>query len=222
MKKTALIILIILTAGFLSLDAQSINFKVGVFYPDTNSDLWDDNFENLAFDKSDMAAAYWAAELEMFMNRNFSLAVEAGHYRRDIFTVYKDVEYEDGSPINQDISLRITSFEAGFKFYPIGNRQVFNPYIGIGAGLYAWKYYQGGEFVDWIEEVVYEGEAYTDKVTPGVNARAGFVYRLSRSAGVSLEGKYTYIRGTLSSLFEGFQKLDLGGFTFTAGIHLFL
>lgn len=222
MKKIMLVLLMILMGGVLSVNAQSVNFKLGVFYPGAASDLWDLNFENLAFGQKDMMGTYFGAELELFMGRNFSLALEGGRYKREIYTVYSDVEYDDGTPINQDISLGITTLEADIKIYPLGHRKEFNPYIGGGFGLYFWKYYQGGEFVDFLENVVYEGEAYTDRITPGFNAKAGFVYRLRRSIGVSLETKYTYVRGELSELFEDFETFDLGGFTFTVGIHFFL
>ncbi len=222
MKKIALVIVMMLMIGLFSLNAQSINFKIGAFAPGAASDLWDLNFENLAFDKGDMTGTYYGAELELFMGRNFSLAVEGGRYKKDVYTLYTTAEYDDGTPIYQDISLGITTLEADLKIYPLGHRKEFNPYVGGGIGLYFWRYYEGGEFVDFEEEIVYEGEAYTDRITPGFNAKAGFVYRLRRSLGVSMEAKYTVVKGELSELFEGFEKLDLGGFTFSVGIHLFL
>jgi hypothetical protein len=99
---------------------------------------------------------------------------------------------------------------------------LFNPYFGVGIGIYAWKYYQGGEFVDFLEEVVYEGEAYTSSISPGFNARVGFVYRFKRNMGISFETRYVYLKGNLSSLFEGFEKLDLSNVTFTMGVNFFL
>jgi len=222
MKKVALVILSLLIVGFSSLNGQSLNLKIGAFYPIMKSDLWDLNRENLAFGDADMIGVYWGAEFEIFMGRQFSLALEAGHYKRDVFTVYKDVVYEDGTPIHQDFSLRITTIEADFKLYPLGHRKLFNPYIGFGIGLYAWKYYQGGEFVDFEEEIVYEGEAYTNTITPGFNAKLGFVYRYRRSFGISFEARYIYLKGQLSELFEGFGKLDLSSITLNIGVHLFL
>jgi hypothetical protein len=222
MKKIALVIMSLLIAGFFSLNGQSLNLKIGAFYPNMESDLWEINRENLAFDKADMLGVYLGAEFEIFMGRQFSLALEAGHYKKDIFTVYKDVVYDDGTPIYQDLSLRMTTIEADFKLYPLGHRRLFNPYIGCGIGLYVWKYYQGGEFVDFEDETVYEGEAYTNTITPGFNAKLGFVYRYRRTFGISFEARYIYVKGQLSSLFEGFEKLDLSSVTLSIGVHLFL
>lgn len=227
MKKTAFIVLAVavLMVGTLplSLQGQSINLKVGGFYPALESDLWAQDLSDLAFEKQDLLGVYWGAELEMEMGRYFTGSFETGYYEQDIRTVYRDWEYEDGSPINQDISLRITSVEAGFKLYPMGYRNVFNPYIGAGVGAYFWKYYQGGEFIDFDDGSIYEGEAYTTTVTPGFNARAGFVYRFKRTMGIQFEAKYTYLKGQLSGLFDpSFEKLDLSGVTFTMGVNFFL
>jgi hypothetical protein len=207
----------------LSLQGQSINLKVGGFYPALESDLWAQDLSDLAFEKQDLLGVYWGAELEMEMGRYFTGSFETGYYEQDVRTVYRDWEYEDGSAINQDISLRITSVEAGFKLYPMGYRNVFNPYIGAGVGAYFWKYYQGGEFIDFDDGSIYEGEAYTTTVTPGFNARAGFVYRFKRTMGIQFEAKYTYLKGQLSGLFDpSFEKLDLSGVTFTMGVNFFL
>lgn len=227
MKKTAFIVLAVavLMVGTLplSLQGQSINLKVGGFYPALESDLWAQDLNDLAFEKQDLLGVYWGAELEMEMGRYFTGSFETGYYEQDVRTVYRDWEYEDGSAINQDISLRITSVEAGFKLYPMGYRNVFNPYIGAGVGAYFWKYYQGGEFIDFDDGSIYEGEAYTTTVTPGFNARAGFVYRFKRTMGIQFEAKYTYLKGQLSGLFDpSFEKLDLSGVTFTMGVNFFL
>lgn len=222
MRKLSVTLLMILMLGAASLSAQSVNFKIGALYPTMNSDLWEVNLENLAYDKADMLDVYWAAELEMFMGRYFSLALEAGHYRQEIYSQYKTAVYDDGTPIYQDFFLRITSLEASFKLYPLGHRKMFNPYFGIGIGIYAWKYYQGGEFVDFVEETVYEGEAHTNAITPGFNTKVGFVYRFKHNMGISFETRYVYLKGNLSSLFEGFEKFDLSNVTFTMGVNFFL
>lgn len=225
MKKLGLITLLIaaLIIGIspLNLHGKSFNLKLGAFYPAMDSDLWTDNLENLAFDKQDMMGAYLGAELEMDMGRYFTLALEGGYYSQELFSTYRDYEHEDGSPIDQNLSLHIASLEADFKLYPMGYRNIFNPYIGGGVGIYAWKYLQGGEFINFEEGTIYEGEAYTRTITPGFNAKIGFVYRFQRSMGISFEARYTFLKGELSDLFEGFNRLDLSGVTFIMGVNFF-
>ncbi len=222
MKKIFVLFVSIILIGTLAMDARSFNLKIGTFWPDMKSDLWDENLYDLTFDKEDMRGLYLGAEFEVFMNRYASFSLEAGHYSKKIYTIYSQYELDDGTALNHDINLSIYSFEAGMKLYPMGHRGVFNPYIGAGVGLYAWKYIQGGDFIDYDDYSVYEGEAVTETVTPGFFGKAGFVYRFQRSVGISFEAKYTYLKGNLSELFEGYGKLDLNGLTLSVGVNLFL
>jgi opacity protein-like surface antigen len=227
MKKIALILLfaaiVMMGIDGSTLNAQSFNLKIGLFHPLLKSDLWETNMDNLAFDKKDLRDAYYGVEYEYFLNRYISFAVEAGYYKKEHFSFYRDYEYDDGSPIEQNLSLRIVNLEADFKIYPIGHGQRFYPYLGGGVGMYFWKYEQWGDFIDFTEGIVNQDEyAETTTNTLGFNARAGIVMRLSRNMGVAFEGKYQYLKGELSSFFEGFEKLDLSGFTFTIGANFYL
>jgi len=221
MKRTAITFMAV-WLGSMALSAQSYNLKIGLFQPSLKSDLWQINLENLAFKKSDMKNTYYAFEYEFFLNRYSSFSVELGSYNRNLYSEYRDYEYEDGTPIYQNLSLRITPLELSYKFYPIGHRRVFIPYLGVGGGVYFWRYEQWGEFIDFETGDVNEGNAITRTTTLGFNVRAGFILRLQRSLGIAFEGKYQNLNGRLSGYFEGFNQLDLGGFTATIGLNVYL
>jgi len=221
MKRTILMLLVLgLGSGILF--SQSINFKIGLFSPSLQSDLWEDNMNNLAFNKTDMLDTYYGAEYEFFLNRIASFSVEIGKYSKEIYSEYKDYTFADDSPIFQNIYLSVTPIEANIKLYPFGHRRVFFPFLGVGVGLYAWTYQQWGDFVIFPDLDIQEGFAETKTFSFGFNARAGLVLRFHHRFAFALEGKYQYVRGQLSGSFEGFEMLDLGGLTATAGIHIFL
>lgn len=220
MKRTILS-LMVLGLGSGVLFSQSINLKIGLFMPSLQSDLWETNLGNLDFSKSDMIHSYEGAEFELFLNRYTSCSIEIGSYRKDVDSQYRDYTYADGSPISQSFSLRITPFEANIKLYPLGQGHVVSPYFGAGAGLYAWTYQQWGEFVIFPEETIESGFAYTKTYSIGFNGRAGLLFRIQSQVALALEGKYQYLRGRLSSDFEGFELLDLGGITATFGVNIY-
>lgn len=223
MKRVIAILIVVLAVGLAGqLDAQSFNLKVGAFYPSQESDLWEINRENLFFDKQDMLGAYFGLELEAYVTRFMSLTLEGGRYDREYFSEYRYYEHEDGSPIYQDLYLNMTFLETTLKIYPFGHRGYFNPYLGAGVGIYFWDYGQGGDFIDMETDTIYEGQAISDRATPGVNFKGGFVYRFQQKMGISFEARYTMLKDDLSSHFEGFEKFDLSGFTFTVGINIFL
>lgn len=222
MKKAAAIILSILVVGLVPLTAQSLNLKIGLFQPNMNSDLWETNMENLALNKQDMQDLIYALEYEIFIHSRFAISLELWHYEKEHYSAYKDYEYDDGSPINQNLALSISSLELNVKVYPTSYRRAFNPFIGAGIGIYRWIYEQWGDFINFEDWTVFEGYADTRAYTLGFNGRAGFVFRFRRSVGFSFEAKYQYLKGQLSSLFEGFGKLDMSGLTLSIGLNLFL
>jgi hypothetical protein len=221
--KRAIMLLMAFGLGAGLLFSQSINLKMGVFLPSLQSDLWEENIRNLAFNKSDLINIYEGVEFEYFPNRYTSLSLEIGTYHKTVYSEYTDYTYEDGSPIRQNISLRIMPIEANIKLYPLGRRNTISPYVGAGAGLYVWRYQQWGDFVIFPEAYIREEEfAETKTFSFGFNGRAGLLIRFHPRVALSLEGKYQYLRGQLSGYFEGFEKLDLGGITTTVGINFFL
>lgn len=200
------------------LGSQSIHLKIGLFIPELKSDLWTINQENLTFERSDMVNVVYGGEYEFYIDRHLSLSLEVGSYAKTVYAQYRDYEFEDGRPIFQNISLRIVPVEANLKLYPMGNRNRFNPYVGIGAGVYAWTYQQSGYFINFEDDSISEGFAETQRFAFGLNGRAGLTYRFQQRLGVILEGKYQYLQGKLSRNFEGFDPLDMSGFLIQAGV----
>jgi len=222
MKKTIILVLLFVMGSMAPLTAQSVNLKVGLFSLQMKSDLWETNMENLALIEGDMKDTIYAIEYEHFLNRQFSLTFEVSHYEKEHYSAYRDYEYDDGSSINQNLALNLTAMEVNAKFYPSTYMRRFNPYLGGGVGLYYWKYEQWGDFINFDDFTVDEGYADTRTYTLGFNARAGFVLRFKRNVGVSFEARYQFLKGQLSSLFEGFEPLDLNGFSINVGLNLFL
>lgn len=204
-----------------ALFSQSVNLKIGLFVPSMDSDLWRINTENLVFSRSDMVGAYYAGEYEIFLNRNTSATLEIGSYVKSVNSQYRDYEFANGEPIYQSLQLRLTPVEANIKFYPMGHRTRVFPFIGAGAGVYAWTYQQWGDFINFEDDSVNEGFAETRRFAFGLNARLGLVFRFQSRLAFAVEGKYQYLRGRLSGYFEGFDRLDLGGFTANASINVY-
>jgi hypothetical protein len=201
--------------------SQSIHLKIGLFVPRLQSDLWEISQENLTFERSDMVNVVYGGEYEFYLNRNFSLAAEVSSYAKTVYAQYRDYEFEDGTPIFQNITLRLVPVEAGLKFYPMGHRNRINLFIGAGAGVYAWTYQQSGYFINFQNDSISEGFAETRRFAFGLNSRIGLAFRFQQRLGFSLEGKYQYLRGKLSRNFEGFDPLDMSGFLVNAGVTLY-
>ncbi len=223
MKKIILLAVVLpMICGFaMNVNAQSINLKAGLFYPTLQSDLWESNLENLEFAKQDMLAGYYALEYEQFLSRHFSFSIEGSYYQKEHNSMYRDYEYQNGDAIYQSLSLETTALEVGFKVYPFGHQTTFYPYLGVSGGVCYWKYEQWGDFIDFENNTVDENQYLESSTyTPGMSAKAGFVFRPTRSLGIGFEGRYQSYKGPLS-FFVDFEKLDLSGFSATVGLHWF-
>ena len=222
MKKLLIIIIILTIVGLGAQYGKSVIFRFGVQQFNMASDLWEVNMENLALNKADMQNAYYGLGYEFFLNKNVSIDIEAGTYKKIRNTKYKDYTYSDDSPIYQSLSLNINSVEANVNLLPLGYKRNIYPYISAGGGVYIWTYEQWGSFINFVDETIEDGYAKTRTITLGGNAKAGIVVRAGKTLGFSAEAKYRFLTGALSSEFEGFADLDLSGWTFSFGVHFFL
>ncbi len=220
MKRLA-VCLAVFALGTGILFSQSLNLKIGLFVPRMQSDLWEINLENLTFSKSDMMNVYYAGEYEMYLDGYTSFSLELGSYTKNIYAEYRDYTYASGEPVYQNISLRLTPIEANFKYYPLGHRHTVLPFIGAGAGVYAWTFQQWGDFINFTDNTISQGSAETRRFSFGLNGRAGMVFRIQPRFAIALEGKYLYLKGKLSEDFQGFDSLDLGGFTVNVSVNIF-
>ena len=219
--KHMVVLLAILGMGAGILSSQSVNLKMGLFIPRMDSDLWQINMENLVLNRADMVNAYYAGEYEFSLNRHTNFSVEIGSYTRDVYSEYRDYTYANGSAIKQNISLRITPIEANLKYYPMGSRYRLYPFIGAGVGVYAWTLQQWGDFVNFEDNTISQGFAESKRFSFGFNGRFGLVFRFQQRLALGLEGKYQYLKGHLSEYFQGFESLDLGGFTANVSINVY-
>ncbi|MGE5341115.1 MAG: hypothetical protein ACM3SY_06500 [Candidatus Omnitrophota bacterium] len=224
MRKFSLILFVFILVGMSGtvLHAGSFNIKAGFFYPRLNSDLWAQNLRDLVFTKSDMDSGYFGLEYDFFLARNFAVSIEGGHYKKERLSRYKDVTYPDSAIIPLNQSLEILNLEADVKIFPLGYRLRVYPYVGGGVGLYFWKYMMWGDYVNNDGSISQNIEAKTSTATPGFNAKGGVAFRFAKYLGAAIEGRYQVVKGKLSSDFEGFEKLDLNGFSVTLGLNIFL
>ncbi len=221
MKKNIILMALCGLSGMM-LYSQSLNLKVGFFRPTLNSDLWQTNLGNLTFNKSDMLKEAYAIEYEHYLNPYSSLSFEIGHYYKAVYAQYRDYEYPNGDPIFQNLSLSLTPITLNVKIYPAGHRRYIMPYIGVGAGVLSWRYEQWGDFINFDDMSISQDKtAITSTYSFLAVGRVGFLLRLQRFLGFSVEAQYQYAKGTLSGYFIDFKPLDLSGFSAFIGLNIF-
>ncbi len=93
------------------------------------------------------------------------------------------------------------------------------PYIGGGAGFMYYRFHQDGDFIDYSTMNVFPDTYESSGWAPAVQALGGLDYSLSPMVALSTEGRYIWSNASLSNDFSGFHRIDLSGFSVTAGVY---
>jgi opacity protein-like surface antigen len=196
---------------------QSLNFQVGSFAPLSESTRANDvliaNREYLSFDVRDLRGATVSADWSFLLGEHIELGIGAGYYQRRMPSVWTELVYDDGSDIEQEITLRIVPVTAMVKFLPLGGSRSVQPYIGVGGSVYFWHYSEIGDFVDLTDDSIYSEQYVGNGTSFGPVGMAGVRFRVSQNATFGAEGRYQWGKGTLSTDSFLSDRIDLGGYS---------
>jgi len=94
----------------------------------------------------------------------------------------------------------------------------FAPYVGIGGGVMHYRFRQSGDWIDFKTMDVFLSEYESDGWAPTANVQTGVDYSLNARFALTGEARYVWSNAPLSQDFQGFQKLDLSGFSTSIGV----
>ena len=205
---------------------HSLTFNLGYFAvrgedARISDDVLVENLDLFAFRLGDFNNASAGGEWLMGLGEYVEAGVGLGFYRRTVGSTYSAFVDVDGSEIEQDLKLRVIPFTTTIRFLPFGRSAALQPYVGGGLGIYAWRYSEVGDFIDFSnfgvfrEQFVAEGNDVGAVVLGGV--RVPFGSRFS----VGGELRYQTVQGTVG-VENGFlqEKIDLGGLTTQATLQV--
>jgi hypothetical protein len=204
---------------------QTINLNLGYFAvrgedARVDDDVLNENLNFLAFDVDDFNTVSIGGEWLVPLGGYFEAGAGIGFTRRTVPSVYNEFLANDGSEIEQDLRLRTVPLSLTFRVLPLGQGSGFQPYVGGGLGIIAWRYSETGEFVDpqsviFREQYVASGSATGPMALGGIrfggdSVAAGFEVRY-QSADAELGTRF-------SSPFLPNPRIDLGGWTYQLNV----
>ncbi|MGH9254423.1 MAG: hypothetical protein ACRD3C_07620 [Vicinamibacterales bacterium] len=201
---------------------QTLNISVGYFTvrgedARVEGDVLNENRSFLVFDISDFNGAAVGAEWLIPLGEYFEAGAGLGFSRRTVSSVYADYIDIDGSEIEQDLRLRLLPLAFTIRVLPFRQSSPVQPYFGAGLGLFAWRYSEAGEFVDFQRRNAIFRERYVASgTTPGPIALGGLRFAGDAMTG-GFEVRYTSADTELGRPFSIVQtdpRLDLGGWTY--------
>lgn len=213
---------LVLAPAAASAQQQSINFSLGGFVPRdvdsrTRGDVLVNNLDFLAFNVDDFKTGTLGTEWEFPLNEFVHAGFGLGVMSKSVPSVYADFEENDGTEIEQDLKLRIVPLTATVRFLPMGQSGPVQPYLGAGVGIFAWRYSETGEFIDFADQGRVFRETYADSgATAGPVIFGGLGFPIG-NWNIGGEVRYQSAQGELDPD-QGFagDKIDLGGFTYSA------
>jgi hypothetical protein len=136
---------------------QTVNFTLGYFTPlgedaRTTGDVLNANLNagryGLFYEIDDFNGPSVGGEWLFPFGEFIEGGIGVSFSTRTVPSVYQNFIDADGTEIDQDLHLRIVPTTFTVRLIPTGQRSVFQPYIGVGLGIFSWKYSETGEFID--------------------------------------------------------------------------
>jgi hypothetical protein len=207
---------------------QSVAFTIGGFLPRgedsrvagdvLNADRCiDTSFacDPLLFQVNDFRGVTLGGEWLVGLGDYFEAGAGIGFYQRTAPSVYEFLTNADGSEIQQDLKLRIVPITGTVRFIPTGRRAPIQPYVGVGIGIFNWRYSETGSFVQSSTSEVFRANFTANGTNVGPVVLGGVKAPVGDAFLIGGEIKYQKAEGDLNTDFLG-DKIDLGGFSYQA------
>jgi hypothetical protein len=208
----------------------SVSFRGGFDRASTGSDLFTFAASQLTLSRGDFSSLTFATDVDRRITSSVDLRLSVALSRSTIPSEFRDWVDNDRQPILQTTGFTRVPITASLKKYLFGQGRTlghfawvptrYAPYVGGGGGVMWYRFEQKGDFIDFATTNVFHDYFDSHGVTPTAQAFAGTDISLSPRFAVSAEGRYQWARAPLSRDFSGFDRIDLSGFSLTAGFSI--
>ena len=202
---------------------QSVSLYIGGFTPRGEDargtdDVLFRNRDFLVFDIDDFKGVTAGGEWLVALGDRFDVGLGVGVYTRTARAVYTEFVNVDRTEIEQDLKLRVVPFTATIRVLPLGHHDAFEPYVGAGVGIYAWRYSETGQFVNLTDLSIFRDSFAESSTSVGPVVLGGVRVPIG-PVGIGGEIRYQGGKGDLPAdlRFAG-NTIDLGGLNYLATV----
>lgn len=197
-------------------------------FPRAGGDLFEFVSEQLTVEKADLRGRGFATDVGVVVTPTFDLVGGFDVSRRTTGSEYRRFIASDSSAITQSTSLNQLTLSAGIRWTPAGRGRTISrfafiprrlmPYAGGGftAGYHSFR--QQGQFVDYVDLSIFTDRFSTDGWAFGPYVNGGAEVQVWKRLYLTMDGRYSWMQGGISSDFKGFDGIDLAGFRWSSGI----
>ena len=207
---------------------NTFTIRTGYDVAMANSDLWDFVTTELTVKKSDFGSAMIAGDYGFRLSSQVDGVLGIGYARAVARSQYRGWLDNNNLPIQQQSEFTRLPLTVGLKWNltPPG-RSIgryawvparFTPYVGGAVGTMWYKFRQAGDFIDTTTTNVFTDAYQSSGWAPMAAAYVGGDISINPSMALNIEARYTASKGSLSNDYVGFNRIDLSGTSFTAGL----
>lgn len=208
----------------------SLALRIGVAKPSADSRVFSFASEQLTLNRNSFTGVTLGADLDVAITRRLALQMGTALSTRAVGSNYRDFVDNNDEEILQNTTFRRAPVTAGLKLYLLSpGRSLgrfawvpskFAPYVSAGGGVMYYAFRQSGDFVDFQDLEVFSSTLESNGWTSMAYGAAGLNYALSARMGLITEARYDRARAAMDTDFQGFDRIDLSGFSLTTGLHL--
>ena len=206
----------------------SWTFRMGVAIPTARSDIFGQITDQLTLDRFDFSSATIGTSLAISVSPRNDLVFDVSYSNVNRASEFRGWVDNNEQPIQQSTSLRRIPITVGFRHYITARgrslgRYAWIParrslYAGAGIGIMEYKFYQQGDFVDFVTLNVFPDRYVSQAWTPVAQGTLGLDMGVGSFTMLNLEARYTWAKARMSADFEDFDRIDLSGVSVTAGL----
>ncbi len=234
-KKTVLVLASVALVAAVGTSAQAgprgdgevaFQVRLGGFFPDADSDFWDDPIEGdgvfnaFTLDDSDFNDGVFGFSLVNGFNNYFEAGFNVDFFDAENVSAVRGFVDQDGFPILHDSRLRMVPLSIDLRVLPTGrygargggrfvSRPVF--YLGGGIGVTYWEYEEIGDFVDQTTDEIFFDRFIDSDWAFTTHALAGLEFPVAPTWSLFFEGRYQWVDDEVGGDFAGLGDIDLGG-----------
>lgn len=205
---------------------NAVGVTLGGFFPRgedgrVEGDVIVADLDDLAFEVNNFNGFSVGGEWLLTLGKYFESGVSVGYYKRSVDSVYRGLVNADGSEIEQTLKFRISPFTASVRFLPVGHGPV-EPYVGIGVGVFNWRWSESGEFVDTSDNSIFRATYVADGTSVGPVILGGVRAPIGNAFDVGGEVQFQKATADIDQQETGLlgNKIDLGGWHALFTMHI--
>jgi hypothetical protein len=212
----------------------SLGLRGGWKFNRAEGEIYDFLVDQLTLEKSDFSAPSIIFDVSWHLTSWLDVMFGTGYSGREVESEDRFFEDSLGNPVVQYTRLGQVPLLFSAKLYPLGRgkqigkyawiRKAVVPYIGGGIGATWYQLKQEGEFVDTgdpnveADEIIFKDVFVSSDWAFAQHVFVGLDFKLTRSFGLILEGRYDWAEAEVKGSFVGFDPIDLDGAQILIGV----